>query len=164
MAEFSPHPGFWATLRAILRLRCPRCHSGKMFRGRFAMNDPCPQCGLIFQREEGYFLGAMYAGYFLSIALIVPLFLLALLLLPNAHILIAAVVALIAYAALQPGGVSLFARAMDLPRPLDLPERCVGWLVRKAAATRTGRPPTGAKRPIGRPGLLLQCASAIEAC
>ena len=37
-----------------------------MFRGAVAMNDPCPHCGLIFQREEGYFLGAMYVSYVLS--------------------------------------------------------------------------------------------------
>jgi hypothetical protein len=30
------------------------------------MNDPCPHCGLIFQREEGYFLGAMYVSYTLG--------------------------------------------------------------------------------------------------
>jgi len=30
------------------------------------MNDPCPVCGLLFQREEGYFLGAMYVSYFFS--------------------------------------------------------------------------------------------------
>lgn len=46
-----------------------------MFRGRFAMNDPCPVCGLIFQREEGYFLGAMYVSYVLGCFILVPLFL-----------------------------------------------------------------------------------------
>lgn len=34
------------------------------------MNESCPSCGLIFQREEGYFLGAMYVSYGLSVALI----------------------------------------------------------------------------------------------
>ena len=97
MSTAPPEHGFWATAWDIIRLRCPRCRVGRMFRGRFEMNDPCPHCGLIFQREEGYFLGAMYASYALSIALIIPLFLLALLLLPNAHILVAAVVSLIAY-------------------------------------------------------------------
>jgi hypothetical protein len=83
-------------------MRCPRCREGRIFRGRFAMNDPCPNCGLIFQREEGYFLGAMYASYILSIALIVPLFLLGLVILPGVNILIVAVVALVAYAPFVP--------------------------------------------------------------
>ena len=34
------------------------------------MNDPCPVCGLIFQREEGYFLGAMYVSYLLGAVLL----------------------------------------------------------------------------------------------
>jgi hypothetical protein len=41
-----------------------------MFRGPVSMNDTCPSCGLIFQREEGYFLGAMYVSYGLSVVLI----------------------------------------------------------------------------------------------
>lgn len=40
-----------------------------MFRGPMAMNDPCPACGLIFRREDGYFLGALYVSYALSTAL-----------------------------------------------------------------------------------------------
>lgn len=31
------------------------------------MNDPCPVCGLVIEREEGYFLGAMYFSYFLGV-------------------------------------------------------------------------------------------------
>jgi uncharacterized protein (DUF983 family) len=57
-----------ARLAAVVRLRCPRCLQGKVFRGAFAMNDPCPVCGLIFEREEGYFLGAMYVSYLLASA------------------------------------------------------------------------------------------------
>ena len=41
-----------------------------MFQGLFGMNDPCPCCGLIFQREEGYFLGAMYVSYFIGVFLL----------------------------------------------------------------------------------------------
>ena len=56
----------WGVIRAVLLQRCPRCHKGRLFRGLFAMNDPCPVCGLVFQREEGYFLGAMYVTYVLG--------------------------------------------------------------------------------------------------
>lgn len=37
------------------------------------MNDRCPACGLHFNREPGYFLGAMYISYGLAIALILAL-------------------------------------------------------------------------------------------
>jgi uncharacterized protein (DUF983 family) len=60
----------WKALAAMVRQRCPRCFRGRMFRGSFAMNDPCPECGLVFQREEGYFLAAMYVSYALSVVLI----------------------------------------------------------------------------------------------
>jgi hypothetical protein len=35
------------------------------------MDERCPACGLKFEREEGYFLGAMYIGYGLGLAAIV---------------------------------------------------------------------------------------------
>jgi hypothetical protein len=31
------------------------------------MNERCPNCNLKFEREEGYFLGAMYVSYALSL-------------------------------------------------------------------------------------------------
>ena len=37
------------------------------------MHDRCPQCGLRFNREPGYFLGAMYISYGLALAVIVVL-------------------------------------------------------------------------------------------
>ena len=35
------------------------------------MNIVCPACGLLFNRERGYFLGAMYISYGLALAVIV---------------------------------------------------------------------------------------------
>ena len=37
------------------------------------MNERCPVCDLKFEREEGYFLGAMYISYGLALVLIVAL-------------------------------------------------------------------------------------------
>jgi len=34
------------------------------------MHDRCPNCGLHFNREPGYFLGAMYISYGLALAVI----------------------------------------------------------------------------------------------
>jgi hypothetical protein len=36
------------------------------------MNELCPVCGWRFQRETGYFYGAMYASWFFSMATVVP--------------------------------------------------------------------------------------------
>ena len=47
---------------------------GKIFRRSVwsfpGMYERCPECGLKFEREQGYFLGAMYIGYGLGIAAI----------------------------------------------------------------------------------------------
>src|SRR3712207_1948885 len=61
---------FWS----ILSQRCPRCRTGHIFRGAVTMNDPCPTCGLVFRREEGYFIGALYVSYTLSAAVLTALY------------------------------------------------------------------------------------------
>jgi len=91
-----------STLLAILRERCPRCRTGKMFRGRFDMNDPCPVCGLIFQREEGYFLGAMYVSYLLSSVFLVSFYFLGRWLLPDWNTILITFLALVLYVPLIP--------------------------------------------------------------
>ena len=54
---------FFGALWAVLRQRCPECREGKVFRGFMAMNERCAVCGLRFEREPGYFYGAMYISY-----------------------------------------------------------------------------------------------------
>jgi len=38
-----------------------------MFKGLFAMNETCPVCGHRFEREPGFFQGAMYVSYGLGV-------------------------------------------------------------------------------------------------
>ncbi len=45
-------------IRGIL-LRCPYCGKGKLFRWGFKMYDKCPVCGWKYEREEGYWTGAI---------------------------------------------------------------------------------------------------------
>src|SRR3954467_1228327 len=59
---------------AMLRMRCPRCLRGKLFRGLFDMWERCPQCGFVFEREPGYFTGAMYASTLITLPLVFGLF------------------------------------------------------------------------------------------
>jgi hypothetical protein len=54
-------------LVAVLRLRCPRCLEGRVWRGFLSMNQVCPKCGLVFEREPGYFTGAMVVSYVLAV-------------------------------------------------------------------------------------------------
>lgn len=67
-----------STISAIVRQLCPRCRAGKIFsksilRGWPRMHERCPMCGLKFEREPGYFLGAMYLSYGLALIVIVVL-------------------------------------------------------------------------------------------
>lgn len=39
--------------------RCPRCGSRGIFASINDLKERCPQCGLGFEREHGYWLGAM---------------------------------------------------------------------------------------------------------
>ena len=64
-----------STFGAILHQLCPQCRIGKMFRGSLLrvfpkMHARCPICDLKFEREEGYFLGAMYISYGIGVAMI----------------------------------------------------------------------------------------------
>src|SRR4029450_9302180 len=59
-------------LSAGLRLKCPRCRVGPLFRRPFSMNSYCFQCGLKFEREQGYFIGAIYINYAATVAIAVP--------------------------------------------------------------------------------------------
>lgn len=52
---------------SILLQRCPHCRKGPVFHGLISMYETCRVCGLRFEREPGYFLGAMYASYGLGL-------------------------------------------------------------------------------------------------
>jgi uncharacterized protein (DUF983 family) len=59
-------------LQGIWRQVCPRCRQGPLFRrpllrGPVAMHERCRVCGLKFEREPGYFVGAMYVSYALTL-------------------------------------------------------------------------------------------------
>jgi uncharacterized protein (DUF983 family) len=62
-----PNYGIIQRLRASLFMRCPRCCKGSVYQALLQMRESCPACGLKYEREAGYFTGAMYASYFLGI-------------------------------------------------------------------------------------------------
>jgi uncharacterized protein (DUF983 family) len=67
-----------SALSAIARQLCPRCRAGRIFQSSLLtwfpkMHQRCPACGLKFEREQGYFLGAMYISYGLALITIVLL-------------------------------------------------------------------------------------------
>jgi uncharacterized protein (DUF983 family) len=47
------------SLKRGFLLRCPNCGRGKLFRKGFTMYEKCSVCGWRFEREEGYWTGAV---------------------------------------------------------------------------------------------------------
>lgn len=43
-----------------------------MFRTPMRMYEDCPQCGIHFEREDGYFMMAVFVGYVMSFFIAVP--------------------------------------------------------------------------------------------
>ncbi|MFN5370429.1 MAG: DUF983 domain-containing protein [Bacteroidia bacterium] len=64
-------------LYSILGQKCPRCQDGPLFINKNPykmtnwdkMHSDCPVCGLHYEREPGFFQGAMYVSYALGVAL-----------------------------------------------------------------------------------------------
>ncbi len=49
-----------------LRLRCPVCGEGKLYRRWFSMYKHCPVCNFTYAREPGYYTAAVAINVFLS--------------------------------------------------------------------------------------------------
>lgn len=70
-------------LYSILNNKCPKCHQGDFFvtkgfynKDFIKMRDKCPHCGEIFNKEVGFYYGAMYVSYGVNIGIGIGLFLL----------------------------------------------------------------------------------------
>ncbi len=59
-------------LKSIFGLTCPRCRKGRQFvepfsfQNAYRMYERCPVCDLKYEREPGYFYGAMFVSYGLT--------------------------------------------------------------------------------------------------
>jgi uncharacterized protein (DUF983 family) len=64
-------------LQAIRQTKCPQCREGDIFQaplfkkpGLFMeVNKHCPNCGMRYEIEPGFFYGAMYISYAFSVAI-----------------------------------------------------------------------------------------------
>lgn len=74
----SMEKGFWYS---VVKDKCPRCNEGDLFINKnwyklnniAAMPDRCPVCGQDFKIEDGFYLGATYVSYGITVGLAVPL-------------------------------------------------------------------------------------------
>lgn len=66
---------------SIINQKCPKCHQGNLFEHKNSYNfkdittmyENCPHCGLKYEQEPGFFYGAMYVSYALTVGLWVTL-------------------------------------------------------------------------------------------
>jgi len=66
---------------ALTQFKCPNCEESKIFskRGFFSlgnMKERCTTCNHKFEKEPGFFFGAMYVSYGLNVAELIALFVL----------------------------------------------------------------------------------------
>ena len=62
---------------SLLSNRCPHCEKHPIFESWVRMSPACKNCGTRFERESGYYIGAMIAAYFLGVFLALPTLLIA---------------------------------------------------------------------------------------
>lgn len=55
-------------LRRGITNRCPRCGDGPILKSLFARHDACPHCKMDYNREDGFYSGAMAINYALVCA------------------------------------------------------------------------------------------------
>ena len=68
-------------LYSIIKQKCPKCQNGDLFEYKNSyrfknittMYEQCPHCGMKYEQEPGFFYGAMYVSYALTVALWVTL-------------------------------------------------------------------------------------------
>lgn len=54
-----PNAGLLQMMGRAVARRCPRCGDGDIFSSWFTLREDCPTCGLRFEREQGYWIGAI---------------------------------------------------------------------------------------------------------
>ena len=70
--------------KTVFQEKCPVCKKGEVYQSKGnllllkipKMNENCPNCNHRFEKEPGYFVGAMYVSYGLCIAEMIIFFIL----------------------------------------------------------------------------------------
>jgi uncharacterized protein (DUF983 family) len=112
---------------------CPRCGGRSLFQRWFTLRERCPHCGLRFEREEGYWTGAIAANVIVTELLFVTLMILAFL--------------------FATATIVRFTPRRSLTAPAAIPQhRPAGEDRTRSASSSRSRPPAGVARRRPRPG------------
>ena len=58
---------FYTYLKNALLLKCPSCMQDDIFTGILKMNFKCKNCLHVYELEQGYFVGAIYINYGITV-------------------------------------------------------------------------------------------------
>ena len=71
---------FIQRLKSIFQMKCPQCREGDFFvskpydmRNLGKTHEHCSKCGLKYEKEIGFYYGAMYVSYALGVAVFVTI-------------------------------------------------------------------------------------------
>jgi uncharacterized protein (DUF983 family) len=63
-------------LKAAINARCPQCHEGRLFKYKWwnvfnfaQMEEKCSACHMRYEIEPGFFYGAMYISYAITVGI-----------------------------------------------------------------------------------------------
>ena len=62
------------SLARALMLRCPNCGQASVFESAIKTKPVCTSCGYLIEREQGYFVGAIYFNVIVTESLIIAAF------------------------------------------------------------------------------------------
>jgi uncharacterized protein (DUF983 family) len=68
-------PAIFALLSRCVRLRCPVCGRASIVARPFHVNHHCPSCDALFQREDGFFVGAIMVNVVTTEVFIIAVYL-----------------------------------------------------------------------------------------
>jgi uncharacterized protein (DUF983 family) len=57
------------------KLKCPACGQDSLYQSTFKIKERCASCGLVYGREQGYFVGAIYINVMATEGLILFVYL-----------------------------------------------------------------------------------------
>lgn len=86
----------WKTtkLYSIVNFKCPVCHEGEFFQAHpYNLNrvgdlhENCPVCGAKYEKEIGFYTGAMYVSYAIGVAVCVSIWVAIMVLFPGMGII-----------------------------------------------------------------------------
>ena len=122
-------PDWWLLLRRGLAKKCPRCGGGKVYDTWFRMKERCPTCGVKFEREPGFFVGAYLINFAVAEGFLFVL-MMAFVFWKDQHpeagvavpIVVAVVIAVVAPIVFYPFSRTIWSAIDIAMTPLELPE------------------------------------------